>query len=172
MARERPRHAENGSQRAFLLPERPTRLSPYRGCRPSPLWRHSFMSFSVYNVRKRSPRGVLCLFQGILDLKRDAFSSPGDAPFRGNRFNSTRKLFKLFRFYPEPGTVPPESFQPSLSLSLFSFVSFRCFAVHIPAFVCADPWKILIRALVIVAASSNRTRFRDFLDEFVRGVQC
>ena len=123
------------------------------------------MSFSVYNVRKRSPRGVLCLFQGILDLKRDAFSSPGDAPFRRNRFNSTRKIISFLSRARSRTIYHLREFStllPSLSLSLFSFVSFRCFAVHIPAFVCADPWKILIRALVIVAASSKRTRFPDF----------
>lgn len=45
-------------------------------------------------------------FQGILDLKRDAFSSPGDAPFAGI---VSIQRGKLFRFYPWRA-VP--SFQP------------------------------------------------------------
>lgn len=67
-------------------------------CRPSPLWRHSFMCFSVYNVRKRSPRGVLCLFRGILDLKRDAFSFSADAPLAGIVSQFAEENYS-FRFY-------------------------------------------------------------------------
>lgn len=132
------------------------------------------MSFSVYNVRKRSPRGVLCLFQGILDLKRDAFSSPGDAPFRGNRFNSTRKIISFLSRARSRTIYHLREFStllPSLSLSLlFCLVSlFR-----------RSYTRLRLRRSLENFNSSARHRRREleenkvsrfFLDEFVRGVQ-